>query len=94
MGVWMWCLAHRLELAVKDALKGTVFDLIHEMLVRLHYINERSPKKCRELEEVITALKQCLQFDDAGVIPVRACGSRWVLHKLSGMSCIVSKFGV
>ena len=90
---WMWCLAHRLELAVKDALKGTAFDLIDEMLVRLHYIYERSPKKCRELEEVINALKQCLEFDDAGVRPVRACGSRWVSHKLSAMSRVVSKFG-
>ena len=25
---WMWCIAHHLELAVKDALKGTAFDLI------------------------------------------------------------------
>ena len=24
---WMWCLAQRLELAVKDALRGTTFDL-------------------------------------------------------------------
>ena len=23
---WMWCMAHRLELDVKDALKGTTFD--------------------------------------------------------------------
>ena len=23
---WSWCLAHRLELAIKDALKGTLFD--------------------------------------------------------------------
>ena len=30
---WMWCLAHRLELAIKDALKGTSFDQIDEMLL-------------------------------------------------------------
>ena len=30
---WIWCLAHRLELAMKDALKGTRFDLIDEMLL-------------------------------------------------------------
>lgn len=33
---WMWCLAHRLELAVKDALKGTHFDDIDEMMLRLY----------------------------------------------------------
>ena len=30
---WMWCLAHRLELAIKDALKGSTFDEINEMLL-------------------------------------------------------------
>ena len=29
---WMWCMAHRLELAIKDALKGTFFDDIDEKL--------------------------------------------------------------
>ena len=47
---WMWCLAHRKELALKDALKGTAFDLIDEMFIRLYYVYEKLPKKCRELE--------------------------------------------
>lgn len=72
---WMWCLAHRLELAIKDALKSTSFDLTDDMLLRLYYIYEKSPKKCRELEEIVTELQQCLQFDSAGVRPVRANGS-------------------
>ena len=35
---WMWCLAHRLELAIKDALTGTFFDSLDEMLLRLYYL--------------------------------------------------------
>ena len=35
---WMWCLAHRLELAIKDALKGSSFDLVDELLLRLYYL--------------------------------------------------------
>ena len=31
---WMWCMAHRLELAVKDAFRKTSFDLVDEMLLR------------------------------------------------------------
>ena len=31
---WMWCLAHTQELALKDALKGTVFDLMDNKLIR------------------------------------------------------------
>ena len=73
---WSWCLAHRLELSVKDALKGTSFDLIDDMLLRLYYIYEKSPKKCRELEEVIKDLQQFIQFEDSGTKPVRASGSR------------------
>ena len=88
---WSWCLAHRLELAVKDALKGTSFHLIDDMLLRLHYIYEKSPKKCRELKEVISDLQQC--FEDSGIRPVRASGSRWVTHKLAAMKRVLSKFG-
>ena len=74
------CLAHRQELALKDALKGTVFDLVGDMLTHLYYMYEKSPKKCRELEEVIADLRQCIEFDDAGVRPLRASGSRWMSH--------------
>ena len=35
---WMWCLAHRLELAIEDALKQTSFDLIDDMLLRLYLL--------------------------------------------------------
>ena len=49
----MWCLAHRLELGIKDALKGTYFDEIDEMLLRLYYIYNRSPKKCSELNDIV-----------------------------------------
>ena len=87
---WMWCLPHRLELAVKDALKGTAFDAIDDMLLKLYYLYEKSPKKCMELEEV---LKNCITFDDVGSRPVRASGSRWVSHKLSAMRHVLSKYG-
>ena len=90
---WMWCMAHRLELSVKDALKGTAFDAIDEFLLRLYYLYEKSPKKCRELEDLIADLRECLSFDDAGVKPVRSSGSRWVSHKLNAMKRVISKFG-
>ena len=43
-------MTHRLELAIKHALKESSFDLVDEMLLRLYYIYDKSPKKCRELE--------------------------------------------
>jgi len=60
---WMWCLAHRQELALKDALRGTTFDHLDEMLIRLYYVYAKSPKKCRELEEVVGDLRQSIEFD-------------------------------
>ena len=32
-------------------------------------------------------------FDDAGVKPIRACGTRWICHKLSAMKRVISKYG-
>ena len=31
-------------------------------------------------------------FDDAGVKPVCASGSRWIVHKLNAMKRVISKF--
>ncbi len=90
---WMWCLAHRVELALKDALKQTAFEQIEEMLLRLYLLYEKSPKKCRQLEEIITDLRGCLSFDDGGTKPIRASGSRWVGHKFNAMKRILSKYG-
>ena len=89
----MWCLAHRLELAVHDALKDTAFSLIDDMLLRLYYLYEKSPKKCRELDDIIQDLHEFIQFDSFGVRPVRSSGSRWISHKLSAMKRVLSKFG-
>ena len=89
----MWCLAHRLELAIKDALKATYFDKIDEMLLRLYLLYEKSPKKCRELEEIICHLKECLSITKGGTKPVRASGSQWIAHKWGAMKSIISNFG-
>lgn len=90
---WMWCLAHRLELAIKDALRDTSFNLLDEMLLRLYYLYEKSPNKCTELESIVTDLKGAFQLNEGGVRPIRACGTRWICHKLSAMRRVLSKYG-
>jgi len=40
----MHCLNHRLELAVKDALKGTFITAVTDMLTSIYYFYEKSPK--------------------------------------------------
>ena len=64
MVFWMWCLAHKLELAMKDTLPGISFDLLDEMLHRLNYLYEISPKKFRELESILNNLKMAFHLND------------------------------
>ena len=51
-----WCLGHRLELSIKDALKSTFFSTIDDLLLRLYIIYEKSPKKCRVLNDIMEEL--------------------------------------
>lgn len=46
------CPNHRLELAIKDAFKGTAFDEICTLLSNIHTVYERSPKRLRALHEL------------------------------------------
>ena len=76
---WSWCMAYKLELAIRDAFKGTMLDLIDEILLRLYmFIYENSSKKCQELEEICSDLKECLSIDteDGGVKPIQTSSSR------------------
>jgi len=82
-----WGMVHRLELAIKDALKATFFHEIDEMLRQIYYLYTKSSKKCRELEDVIVEMKAC--FEESGFAnegrnhPVRASGTRFITRKVS-----------
>ena len=44
--IFGWCMAHKLELGIKDALKGTFFDEVEEMLLRIYYLYKKKlPQK-------------------------------------------------
>ena len=88
--VFFWCIAHRLELALKDSLKNKYVATIDEMLMRLYYLNEKSPKNAHSLEE---ELQMCVEKDDRpqsrGNRPLRACGTRFVFHKVAALGRII-----
>lgn len=92
-----WCLAHRLELSLKDALKSTFYSSIDELLLKVYFLYENSPKKCRELESVVEELKDCLEPSEmprrGGSRPLRACGTRFVAHKVAALGRLVDKYG-
>jgi len=93
-----WCLAHRLELSLKDALtSSSLYITIDEMLMRAYYLYKKSPKKCHELDDVVASLRQCLEEDEMpaartrGNRPLRACGTRFVSHKVSAISRFIER---
>ncbi len=90
---WAWCYAHRLELACKDALSSRLFLDIVEMLLRLYYLYEKSPKRCRELEDIVLDLKEIFEFPKSRDLPVRAQGSRWITHKRKALQRVVDRYG-
>jgi len=95
--VVFWCLAHRFELSLKDALKDTFFSSIDEMLLRIYYLYEKSPKKCRGLDEVVVELKACFESsvmpDKGGNRPLRASGTRFVSHKVAALGRLIDRYG-
>ena len=50
-----WRISHRLELALKDALKETSFDVVEEFILCMHLLYRKSPKKLRQLKELVDA---------------------------------------
>ena len=90
---WAWCYAHRLELACKDSFTSEVFKNINEMLLRLYYLYSKSPKKLRELTDVVSDLKEVFEFPEGGDAPIRSQGSRWISHKRQALQRITDRYG-
>ena len=76
---FIWCFAHCLELALKDALKEWM-DPITICLQNLYYLYEKLSKKLRELKKLHKLLKKIYKFDDERVKRHRAAGTRWIAH--------------
>ena len=94
---FVWCLAHKLELSLRDALKNTLFTAVDEMLMRVYYLYEKSLKKCCELEWAILELKACLTEEEmstqGGSRPIRACGTHFISHKVAALERMIDLFG-
>ena len=84
---WMemvWCLAHRLELALKDALKDTFFSSIDEMLLRLYLLYEKSPKNVVSLRGSLrNSSSACLLL----ICPLKVVTDQFVL--VAHVLCVI-----
>ena len=87
-----WCVAHRLELALKDSLSGTAFDDVDELILRMYYLYKRSPKKLRQLKELVE--NESFDFKEGGFKPKKASGTRWIAHKVRALDIIIDKYSI
>ena len=78
---WAWCYAHYLELASKNGIASRLFKKIQELLLRLYYIYEKSPKKTREIASIVDDLKEAFDFPGRGNVLIRSQGTCWINHK-------------
>ena len=91
--LFVWCLSHRLELALKDAL-ADVMEPIKKCLTNLFYLYEKSSKKLRELRNMHKVIAEVYVFENGRVKPSKCSGTRWIAHLLPSMSGLVDKFGL
>nr|XP_047129522.1 E3 SUMO-protein ligase KIAA1586-like [Hydra vulgaris] len=77
-----WCVAHRLELSLKEKLGKTAsFNDVDYMILKMHYIYKKSPKKLRQLGELVSILEDD-EYNIGGYRPKKASGTRWISHKV------------
>ena len=82
------CFNHRLEFAIKDAFTATTFyHNIDEMLTKLYYLYQKSPKRLQQLRELNDAYEKSIPK------PTKAYGTRWVDFKFQAMERILGNYG-
>ena len=79
---------HRLELAIKDAFTTAKFyHNIDEMLTKLYYFYQKSPKRLQQLRELNDAYEKSIPK------PTKAYGTWWVDFKFQAMERILGNYG-
>ena len=82
------CFNHRLELAIKDAFTTTTFyHNIDEMLTKLYYLYQKSPKRLQQLREFNDAYEKSIPK------PTKAYGTQWMNFKLQAMERTLGNYG-
>ena len=86
---FVWCLAHRLELGIKDALSDWIKP-VEGNLQYLYYMYEKFSKKPVELKELFSILNEAYVFQNQEVKPHRATGKYRILvnTKTFLLSCL------
>ncbi|KAK6191936.1 hypothetical protein SNE40_003508 [Patella caerulea] len=86
--VSVWCLAHRLELAVKDAFSNSYMNNIIECLQNVYHFYQGSAKRNKEATDIAEII------DEHFSKPTKANGTRWVEHKLRAVTKLLNSWEV
>ena len=74
-----------------------MFLAVDDLLLRLYYLYEKSPKKWWELHDIVAELKSCVdkeEFPESGRDkPIRACGTCFISHKVAAMHRVIERYG-
>ena len=73
---------------------SAMFLAVQEMLLRLYYLYEKSPKKSRELTSIVDELKGAFELQKGGgYLLIRCQGTRWITHKRNATQRVVERYG-
>ena len=84
------CVAYCLEPALKDSLKGTSFDDVNELFLRIYYLYKRSPKKLCQRKELAETYSKLFELVEGGYQPKKASRTKWI-HKTCVLDIIINK---
>ena len=64
-----WCVAHHLEITVKDSLGKNSFSKVDELILCMYYLYKILSKKLPKLGELVNVCKEKYEFKTGGVRP-------------------------
>ena len=67
---------------------------IERVLNLLYNMYKKSSKKWREIQEFFQLMKNDFDFEDSGLRPTKAYGTRWISHHLNALHKFYNKFTV
>ena len=70
-----------------------MFISITDMLLHLYYLYSKSPKKLRELIDIVSDLGEVFKLPKGGDAPIRSQGSRWISHKRQALQRVTDRYG-
>ena len=76
---------------MKGSLKGTSFDDVDELILRIYYLYKLSLEKLRQLKELAEIYSESFEFVEGGCQPKKSSRTRWIAHKTHALDIILNK---